>query len=1339
MNNNEILKIIKEMESNISILLLQDQVRLRSRLNKIKLRLNNNQPVDRIVEKLQLSYEYAVELKNKRDLVRFTISYPSDLPICSKIEEIKNLIINNQVVIVCGTTGSGKTTQLPKILLEAGCGRSGRIGCTQPRRLAASGMARRVANETFTAYGKSVGCKVRFADDTSNETVIKFMTDGILLAETMSDKLLFQYDAIIIDEAHERSLNIDFTLGYIKNLLHKRPDLKVVISSATLDAESFSCFFDNAPVIQIEGRTYPVEDFFLPPEDEEEELSSHVLRAVEWVTELDKKGDILIFLPGEREIREAADLLNGKKWKETEILPLFGRLSMAEQQQVFKTGGRRRVILSTNVAETSITIPGIHYVIDSGLVRLSRYNPRTHIQALQIEQVSRASAKQRRGRCGRIAEGVCVYLYSRDTLEEAPDYTDPEICRTSLAGVILQMEMLGLSSIDTFPFIDPPQYALIKEGYNALFEIGALNKNNVLTEEGKTIASFPVDPHLAKMLCYAEIENIIPEILVVVSFLSIQDPKERPTLKHEAADKAHSQWFDERSDYISILKLWNFFQSKRVEESSNTQIRKLCKQNFINYRRLREWFSLYQDLFDVVDSLDWKYRGRKNDVRIFDDVIARPINKADGFGKVYSSFHKCILSGLPRNIGIKGEDAERAFVSSSAEKNRLVARAAYIEPNIYIGTKRRKFNIFPGSNLFKDSPRWIMTFALVETSKLYARLNAAIEPEWLEEIIPGLCKYSYSDIHWDKNRGFVAAKETVSFAGLVIKSGRKVHYGKIFPVKARQIFIRDAMVPGEINTWDKWLKFHRRMLYNIEQLETKIRRPESLLNKEAVFEYFDKVLPDTVFSKPSLEQWIKKTKTRIAMSIEDAMIPQLEPIDLKDYPDKLTFYNTPFKLKYFFEPGEIKDGLILYCPSDQINLLPDWALDWMVPGWLSEKVNFLIKSLPKRLRIICNPVQQTADEFVSLVKRENISMEQHLLEALMNFLLQKFDLKLSVEEFDLEKIPEYMIMKVAEIDKDGKVLKITKGLPEREYVSTKLSSSVLAMKKWIKTGLYDWPDKDVLPETISLQDANSTLDGYPALVDEEKSVGIQIFTDKREAEKRHKYGLIRLFRLQYAGQERYLEKKLPINNKTLLTLGLYYNNSDYKKDFVDNAIYLSLTQNNTVKIRGAETFNFRAEEALGDLYGVAEKMGRTLDLVINEKSEAESIMNTVYDADDSVTDIEHQLSFLFREGFMKNEIVWGRYLRYVKAIRIRAERLKYSAAKDYLKMQEIIPFQNMLDERLKKLKDIDCAYGLMEFAWYLQDFRIALFAPELKPFEKVSVKRLEKAWDNTLRDRLAMQ
>ncbi len=1373
MKNTDYLEILKNIESGIADLLLHDQMKLKLHMRRIENHAHTNLPIERMVERLQLSFEYALERKNRRNRDNLTVSYPVNLPIYEKICDIKNLISENQIIIVCGTTGSGKTTQLPKILLDSGYGIKGRIGCTQPRRLAASGMGRRVAKEMLCSYGRQVGCKVRFADDTSDETIIKFMTDGILLAETMHDKFLYQYDAIIIDEAHERSLNIDFILGYLKNLLPKRPDLKIIISSATLDAEGFSKFFDNAPVIQIEGRAYPVEDCFLAPVDDEEELSSHILRALKWISELDNKGDTLVFLPGEREIRDAADLLSGQKWNNTEILPLFGRLSMGEQQKVFKSGSRRRIILATNVAETSITIPGIHYVIDSGLVRLSRYNPRTHVQALQIEQVSQASAKQRRGRCGRIADGICVYLYNKDTLDDAPQYTDPEICRTSLAGVILQMEMLGLPSIDAFPFIDPPQNVLVREGYNTLFEIGALDKNKIsesnqifgldrkyqtkldhssscnknrlaykLTNEGKDISAFPIDPHLAKMICQANREKILPEILVIVSFLSIRDPRERPALKQAAADEAHKQWFDERSDYVSILKLWNFIQKEKAAGASNSYIKKICKQNFINFMRLREWFNLYQDLFETVSNLKWKYEGRKNDIRVFDKIVIRPINKVDGFGEEYELLHKCILSGFPRNIGIKGEDAEKAraqlHTDSTNRDKKQYREKEYLEPNIYIGTKNSKFNIFPGSNLFKESPKWVMTFALVETSKLYARMNAEISPEWLEQIVPGLCRFVYKDIHWDRQRGFVSATETVIFAGLIINSGRCIHYGRVNSEKAREIFIRDAMVSGNINTWGKWLKIHRNMLDKIRTLEVKIRRPESLLDTEAIYEHFNKVLPDFVLSRTTLEQWLKKSRSRIAMHLSDAMMPQLKPIKEDDYPDKLFFYNTPFKLKYNFDPGEETDGITLYCTTDQLSLLPDWALDWLVPEWLTEKIKILIRSLPKQLRIACNPAQQTAEEFSAKVETGKISVEQHLLVALMDFLYEKIGEKISVEDFDFDRLPHYLIMKVAETDDKGKILSITEGLPERMNASSKLSPAVLTMKKWIKTGYQEWPG-EALPTEVSLQEANSTLSGYPALVDEKDSVGVQIFMDAQEAEGNHKIGLVRLFRLQYKEQGRYLDKKLPINNRTLLTLGGYYSNSEFKRDFVDNAIFLSLTDNNTISIRDADVFDKSAEETLGNLFNIAEKMGKTLDLIIEEKDAAERILNTITGSEDSIDDIERQITFLFRPGFLKNGIVWERYCRYVKALKIRSERLKYSAAKDYAKMQELLPFQNMLDERFQKISIPDKAYGLMKFACYLQDFRIALFAPELRPFEKISTKRLEQYWDTTLRDRLNIQ
>ena len=1355
------IEILKKIEQGLKNLLFVDSARLRYRIRKVKQCIYEDQSVEKMIEKLQLQYEYALERKTKRESAGLSISYPKNLTITEKVDEIKKVISENQVVIVSGTTGSGKTTQLPKILIELGYGNKGRIGCTQPRRLAASGMARRVASEMYAVYGKEVGCQVRFANDTCDQTVIKFMTDGILLAETMNDKLLLQYDALIIDEAHERSLNIDFILGYLKNILSKRPDLKIIISSATLDSAGFSEFYGNkyktdgkdnitgnisidqnleryAPIVKIEGRTFPVEDYYLPPVDDEEDLSNHILRAVKWLSELDKKGDVLVFLPGEREITDALDLLFGQNWLDSDILPLFGRLSMAEQQRVFNSGNRRRIILATNVAETSITIPGIHYVIDSGLVRLSRYNPRTHIQSLLIEQISQASAKQRRGRCGRIAEGLCVYLYDKDTLNDAPQYTDPEICRTSLAGVILQMEMLKLPTIDLFPFIDPPNSSLIREGYKTLFEISALDKNFKLTNEGFDISAFPIDPHLAKMICQANRENIIPEMLALVSFFSIQDPRERPTLNRQAADLSHKQWYDERSDFVSVLKLWNFIQNEKKNGSSNSRIRRLCKQNFINFRRFKEWQNLYQDLFDTVQNLKWNFEGKKNDIRVFEDIVIRPVHKSEGFGESYESLHRTILSGLPRNIGLKGEDSDKSVIETDKNsKNKgLIKKFDSIEPNIYIGTKNRKFNIFPGSNLFKVMPKWIMSFALVETSKLYARINAEINPEWLEEIAPDLCKYSYKNIAWNQAKGFVYAIETVSFAGLLVHRGRRMHYCRVDAIKTRDIFIRDGIVPGNINTWGKWRQIHRRMLYNIRNLESRIRRPDSLLDEEAIFDHFNKILPDTVLSTRDLEQWLKKSHAGIAMHMNDAMLQQLNPIKKDDYPDKIFFYDNPFKLKYIFDPGTEDDGLTLYCSTDQLGFLPDWATDWLIPGWLSEKVRLLIRSLPKRIRVLCNPAQHTSDEFVEKVKTDEISIDQFLLAVLADYLSDKTGERIFVDDFDSERLPKYLIMKVAETDSDGKIIGVTDGIPDREEISSKLSSAVVTIKKWIKTGCTDWPYSESLPEEVSLKESNSTLTGYPALVDEEHSVGVQVFMNETEAEFNHRSGLIRLFKIQYKEQGKHIEKKLPINSSTLMTLSFIDPSGEFKKDFVDTAIYLALTNENTISIRDANTFNNRAEETLGELYSIAVKMGKTLDTIVEERDAAMKIVNSLKSSKNAIQDIEEQLGFLFRPGFMKNEILYERYFRFMKALRIRADRLRYSPLKDNSKLQELYPYQTKLDERLNPIANPDSAYGLMGFAWCLQDYRISLFAPELRPFQKVSPKRLDEAWENTLYDRL---
>ena len=1285
-DDNSFKQQLDTISAGLDSILLVDQVKIKSRIRQIRQRFKENKPVGKMLQDILAMYEQASVRFEKRSADQLDISYPENLPITSCVDEIKDALAENQLIIVCGTTGSGKTTQLPKIMLDAGYGRAGRIGCTQPRRLAASSMARRVAKELKSGYGNSVGCQVRFDDMTTEETVVKFMTDGILLAETRHDKQLLQYDCIIIDEAHERSLNIDFILGYLKNLLPRRPDLKVVISSATLDAEGFSDFFAGAPVIQVEGRTFPVDDYFMPP-DPEEELNHHIARAVKWIGEIDRSGDILIFLPGEREIKEASDYLERKSMTRTEVLPLFGRLSMAEQQRVFQPGGRRRIILATNVAETSITIPGIHYVIDSGLVRISRYNPRTQVQSLLVEQVSKASARQRRGRCGRVAEGVCVYLYDEETFEDAPDYTDPEIQRTSLSGVILQMEMLSLPSIEDFPLIDPPQDSLVREGYRSLMDLGALTKDKKLTSVGREIASFPVDPHMARMICQSKDENALIEILVIVAFLSIQDPRERPADKKDLANRAHKQWMDERSDFMMILNLWNFIQEQKESNSSNGQLKKFCKLNFVNYMRIREWYNLVLDLARNVRSLKWNIDKRIGSVE----------------DPNYDLVHRSVLAGLPRNLGLLGEE------------------------KLYTGMNNRKFVLFPGSSLskFKKTPKWVMTFALMHTSKLFARVVSEINPEWLEEIAPHMCKKTYKDIRWNSNRGFVNATEMVMSGGLLINPGRTVHYGAVDLAEARQYFIKDALAPGNIQTRGKWLDLHRNMLKKIARLEVKLRRPDFLLDIEAINTHFDTIIPEDVCSTKTLETWLKNSRARIAMQIEDAMIPMLEPIEFDDFPDKIFFYDHAFKLRYTFEPGEIEDGVCMFCTSDDLGMLPDWACDWTIPAWLPEKVRLLIRSLPKTLRIACNPVQDSVDDFLADVASGEISTDQLLLEALGYFIQRRIGQEVVMEDFDTERLPLYLLMKVAETDDNGKVLQVTEGLPDREQLSSKLSSAVKKVKELIIVGKDDWPGEE-MPNVVVLDES---MTGYPALTDEGSTVGQHVFMDQREAEFSHRAGLVRLFRIQYEENVTFIQKKLPLSTDTQLSLSMLEQKPDYIRDFMDIVIWDSLTEAGHYTIRNKETFATRSENARSELFDVAQLKAKKLGDILSLRDSVNVELEDLYVSDEAQVDIEGQLSFLFRTGFLKYLATWSRGLSYMKALKLRVERLGYAPDKDVGKLELIQPFQELLDDRIAEVEDLELAFGLLEFAELLQEFRIAQFAQEVGTNGKVSAKRLNKLWD----------
>ena len=1270
---------------NHGAVLPQDRVKLNYRLKKI-LSIKNEEKQRSLFGQLK---EGVLTAKTKKEmhLLRLEkINYPSDLPITSKVNEIKKLIDNNQVIIVSGATGSGKTTQLPKILLDMGLAENGVIGCTQPRRIAATGMAKRVASELGVKYGNAVGCQIRFDKNVGDDTLIKFMTDGILLSETAKDKLLLQYSAIIIDEVHERSLNIDFILGYLKNLINRRPELKIIISSATLDAGAFSDFFKDAPIVEVEGKLYPIEDLFLPAY-EDEDISKHCCRAVEWISELDSDGDILIFMPGEREIRAVSDLLKGRRFKNTQVFPLYGRISIAEQNRVFDRSSQRRIIVSTNVAETSITIPGIHYVIDSGLARVNRYNPKTQIQMLQVEQISKASARQRRGRCGRIAEGVCVYLYDKEVLENAPDYTDPEICRTSLSGVILQMNILNLPDIEDFPFLDKPALSLVREGKKGLREIGALNRANELTEEGRAIAKFPIEPRFAKMLCEGYRQKVLPETLAAVSYLSLQDPRERPEDKRQAADQSHAKWKSKISDFDSILNLWNFIAEQMREGVSNTKLRNICKKEFLNYRRVREWFNLYQDLCRIVRELKWN---SKLAIRVFDDYN-------------YDFLHMSILAGFPMNIGFKKED------------------------NSYQGTNNRKFFIFPGSGIFKTVPKWVMAFPFVETSRTFGRNAAEINCEWLETIAPQLCRKKYYDIHWDSSKGFVFALESIFFAGIEIKSGARIHYGKIDPVKSREIFIRDGMVYGNMYLRNRWVKRHRKLIDDIKLMEIKKRIPDALFDKESVFKFFEKAVPKDIFSAKSLDRWLHKSRVSIDMTFEDALYPQLSEIKTEDYPDYFILNNEKFPIEYSFSPGEKEDGATLVVSESKIAFIPEWLSDWIVPGWLVEKVERVFKSLPKDIRVKMFPIKKTVSGFIEQINSNPLLCKQFLLLAVIEYLRDEYSITCGVGDFDLDSIPEYLTLNIAVIDDEtGKIKSIGRGLGEIDVKElNEHYSSVVSMEKWTRSGLTQWPDFDI-PDSVELS-SEPVMIGYPAVVDEGETVGVKIFLDEDEAFYNHIYGVTALFRINFMEQFNFIEKKIAIGRNLALSLSSIYSSNKYKRDIVEAAVGRLITDREFRFIKSAREFDEQCENVLGDLYTEIEKNIVVLGKVFSERDAIMLLLikqSKMYE--EIRKDINFQIEALLSKGFLKWTGTYSKTLRYLQALKIRIQRLGFSTEKDFNKFVEIRKYQEIIaDNFCLESENNFSSFKLINAFSALQEYRIKVFAPELKPFENINVKKLD--------------
>ncbi len=1030
------------------------------------------------------------------------VTYPEELPISAKRGEIADAISANQVVIVCGETGSGKTTQLPKICLDLGRGVQGMIGHTQPRRIAARSVAARVAAELHTPLGEAVGFQVRFTDKTSADNYIKVMTDGILLAQTQADRWLSQYDTLIIDEAHERSLNIDFLLGYVKQLLPRRPELKLIITSATIDAGRFSAHFDNAPVVEVSGRLYPVDVWYRPfDEDDEDEheidLPEAIVNAVDEVTAHTGSGDVLVFLPGEREIRDAAEALRKHHPQGMEILPLFARLSAQDQERIFSAGGAtRRIVLATNVAETSLTVPGIRFVVDSGLARINRYSYRNKVELLQVEKISRASANQRAGRCGRVMNGICVRLYGEEDFKARVEFTDPEILRSSLASVILRMGSLKLGDIEDFPFVDAPASRMIADGYQLLAELGAVDEARALTPIGQQLAKLPIDPRVARMLVAAKQEGCLNEVLIIAAALSVQDPRERPMDKQEAVTQAHAEFVDDRSDFQSYLGIWKWFEEALVHKKSNRKLVQDCHDRFLSYLRLREWRELHSQLHAVISEMGWRLNEKE----------AR-----------YEEIHRALLAGLLGNIGFKSEEA-----------------------GIYLGARQIKFVLSPASGLKKKGPKWVMAAELTETTRLYARGVAVIEPEWIERLGVHLAKRSYREPHWSKDSGSVVAYEQVSVYGLVVVPKRRVQYGPIEPKEARELFIRGALVAGHYAGHPEFLEYNRHLIEDVQQLEHKSRRHDVLVDDEAIFAFYAERIPEGIFSTVDFEKWRRQAEREdpklLFLSREYLMRHAAEQITEELFPDALTVGMQTFDLSYRFEPGHALDGVTMIVPLHLLNQLDERRCEWLVTGLLRDKITYLLKGLPKGLRKHFVPVPQMVTACLEILDPDG----GPLTEALTQALFAKTGVEVPPDAWDIADLPPHLLMNFRVVDEKELEIATGRDLPALRNqlgVKARRTFSETASSAFERKGSVTW-DFDELPEQVEVDRGKGKLIGYPAIVDEGKSVGLTLLDTEAEADAATRRGLRRLFQLALPEQMKSLARNLPGFNEMQLRYAL---------------------------------------------------------------------------------------------------------------------------------------------------------------------------------------------------------
>ena len=1226
------------------------------------------------------------------------IEFPTDLPVAGKRADLVRAISENQVVIVCGETGSGKTTQLPKICLALGRGVLGMIGHTQPRRVAARTVASRIAFELKTELGGAVGYKVRFNDKVSADTSVKLMTDGILLAEIHSDPLLKHYDTIIIDEAHERSLNIDFLLGYLKQLLPRRPDLKLIITSATLDAERFSKHF-GAQIVEVSGRSYPVETRYRPLEVSDEGEAQDVPQAVS--SALDElaagglKGDVLVFLPGEREIRDTAEELRKHhapivRHGGIEVLPLFSRLSAAEQDKVFKTGGQRRVVLATNVAETSLTVPNIGYVIDCGLARVNRYSIRQKVEQLHIEKISRAAANQRMGRCGRVMSGVCIRLYDEVDFLQRQEFTDPEIFRVSLATVILRMSALELGDIAEFPFIEPPTPRMIADGYQLLAELNAIDDARKLTPLGHELSRLPLDPKIARLLLAGRQYHCLSEILIIASALSVQDPRDRPLDRQEAADAAHKRFADERSDFLAFLKIWAWFEQALAGKQSNRLLAEECRKNFLSPLRLREWRELHQQLHTQVAEMGM----RSNE---------QPAT--------YEQIHKALLCGLLGSIGMKSLDS-----------------------NEYLGARGIKFVIASNSVLAKKGTKWVMAGELVETHRLFARCVARIEPEWLEETGNHLIKRHYYDPHWEKKAAQVVAYERSTLYGLILNPKKRVHYGPMNAAESREVFIRQALVGGEYETRAPFFAHNQKLIADIEALEHKSRRPDVLVDDELIFAFYDSRIPEELHNGASFEHWRKEAERVDAKLLflkkDDLMRHEAAGITTDQFPPNLKIDNISFALSYNFSPGKNDDGITLTVPLALINQVSAPRCEWLIPGILAEKITQLIKTLPQKIRRHLVPVPEFAAAFCKAVSASNTP----LLQALARYIREQKQLDVPLEVFRLEQLPQHLLMNFRIVDEHGRQLGMSRNFStlHAELAPRVTPMSVSADKNKKEEKIESVSDQRYITwsfgdfvETREVKRAGQTVTLYNALVDEGDAVVLRAFDTRDTAQAAHRGGLRRLFMLLLKEQVKYLEKNLPDAQRMGMLFMPFGTHQELQQQILAMTFERCCLSD---PMPTSETdFTVRGKEAKNRLLLVAQELARLVLNILTEYQAVQKTLPQIKEHRQAAQDIRSQLEWLLHKRFI-SDTPYGRLQhlpRYLKAISLRIEKLRSNPTRDAQCMAQIQPL-NQAWQKLSHAHQGSNDPRAEEFSWLLQELRVSLFAQELKTPVIVSVKRLEK-------------